>query len=114
MSQLPADIRDRVLERDQRRCSGRFLGGECSTVLDVHHILPRIEGGTDDLDNLLTLCHRHHPMLEAIRRAVLSRREPEWKHCPHKPGTHRYAGAKDACEHRLNWHRWERKWREAA
>ena len=28
--------------------------------LVVHHLQYRINGGTHDLDNLLTLCHRHH------------------------------------------------------
>ena len=93
-------IRDRVLERDQHRCSGRFLGGECSAVLDVHHIVSRREGGTDDDDNLLTLCHRHHPMLESIRRAILKRR-PRWKKCNHD---HRYDHARRMCEERLNRH----------
>ena len=94
------DTRTRVLERDRHRCSGAFLGGGCSAVLDVHHILPRDEGGTDEDDNLLTLCHRHHPMLEALRRAILKRRG--WKQCNHPPGTHRYPGAKAACERQLN------------
>lgn len=109
---LPAEIRERVLERDSFRCSGRFLGGECSAVLDVHHILPRDEGGTDDEDNLLTLCHRHHPVLEALRRAILKRRG--WRRCPHPPGTHRYPGAREACERRLNRHREELPVRVAA
>jgi len=99
MSQLSPDTRARVLERDQHRCSGRFLGGECSAVLDVHHILPRSEGGTDEPENLLTLCHSHHPMLEAIRRAILSRRKPAWRTCPHN---HRYDHARRMCEERLN------------
>lgn len=98
MSQLHPDTRLRVLERDQHRCSGRFLGGQCSAVLDVHHIVPRGEGGTDADDNLLTLCHRHHPMLEAIRRAILHRR-PARKTCPHN---HRYDYARRLCEERLN------------
>lgn len=96
---VPVEIRERVLVRDGFRCSGRFLGGECSAVLDIHHILPREEGGSDDDSNLLTLCHRHHPMLEALRRAILKRRAPRWKHCHHK---HPYPGGKEACERRLN------------
>ena len=96
------DIRARALARDQHRCSGRFLGGECSAILDVHHILPAAEGGTDELDNLLTVCHRHHPTLEALRRAILKRRG--WKQCPHQPGTHIYEGAKRQCERYLNRH----------
>lgn len=99
MSQLDPHTRLRVLERDQHRCSGRFLGGECSAVLDVHHIVPRSEGGTDEDDNLLTLCHRHHPTLEAIRRAVLGRRKPIWRKCRHN---HRYDHARRMCHEKLN------------
>ena len=89
-------IRARIIARD-RGCSGRFLGGECSPILDVHHILPREEGGTDEDSNLMALCHTHHPMLESMRRAILRRRR--WRTCPHE---HRYAHAREACERRLN------------
>lgn len=98
MAQLSEDTRTRVLERDYGRCSGRFLGGECSAILDVHHIVPRREGGTDDDDNLLTVCHSHHPMLEAVRRAILFRR-PRWKTCGFH---HRTPEARRQCEERLN------------
>jgi len=30
---------------------------------DGHHIVYRMHGGTDDLDNLVLLCHRHHRMV---------------------------------------------------
>lgn len=89
-------IRTRIIERD-RGCSGRFLGGRCSSVLDVHHIKPRTEGGSDEDDNLMALCHVHHPQLEGLRRAILRRRP--WRRCPHE---HRYPGAREACEQRLN------------
>lgn len=95
------EIRARVLARDSG-CSGRFLGGECSAVLDVHHILPREEGGSNEDSNLMVLCHRHHPMLEALRRAILKRRPDRPKRCPHPPGSHRYPGAREACEQHLN------------
>ena len=96
---LPAEIRERILARDGFRCSGRFIGGECSAVLDVHHIRPREEGGTDEDSNLMTLCHRHHPMLEALRRAILKRKSSRWKHCHHH---HPYPGGREECERRLN------------
>ena len=92
------ETRARILARDQG-CSGRFLGGTCVDPLDVHHILPREENGTDADDNLMVLCHRHHPMLEALRRAILSRRRPARKTCPH---THRTREARELCERRLN------------
>jgi RNA-directed DNA polymerase len=34
--------------------------GETATSLHVHHIVPKTQGGTDDLDNLITLCPRCH------------------------------------------------------
>lgn len=91
------NTRARILTRDSG-CSGRFLGGRCSRVLDVHHILPREEGGTDEDDNLMVLCHVHHPMLEALRRAILKRSQPR-RTCRHR---HLYPGAREACERRLN------------
>jgi len=96
---LSNDIRERVLARDGHRCSGRFLGGECSAVLDVHHIKPPKEGGSDALGNLMTLCHKHHPMLESLRRAILKRKPSAWRTCPHH---HPYPGGKEECERRLN------------
>lgn len=92
------DIRARVIARDAG-CSGRFLGGPCSQTLDVHHIIPRDRGGTDEDDNLMCLCHRHHPMIESLRMAILSKRPPRAIKCRH---AHRYPGAREACERRLN------------
>lgn len=93
-------IRARVLERDGSRCSvGRLLGGACSHTLHVHHLIPRDEGGTDEDENLLTACAVHHPMLEAMRRFVLDRRENHWKRCRRQ---HRTREAREACERRLN------------
>lgn len=92
------EIRARVIARDGSRCTvGWLLGGACSEVLHVHHIVPREDGGSDEMTNLLTACERHHPMVEAVRREVLHRRG--WRRCPHE---HRYPGAREACERRLN------------
>lgn len=93
------NIRARIVERDGG-CSARFLGTPCLGVVDVHHIRPREEGGTDEDDNLLALCHRHHPVVEGMRRQILRHRG--WRRCPHRPGTHRYPGAREACERQLN------------
>jgi hypothetical protein len=101
MARLPTETRERILARDGFRCSARFLGGACDTILDVHHIRPREEGGTDEDDNLMVLCHSHHPMLESIRKAILAKRRPEWKRCNRH---HRSAQARYECERRLNRH----------
>lgn len=96
-------IRARILDRDGNRCSvGRLLGGACSEHLHVHHLIPRDEGGTDEDDNLLTACARHHPMLEALRRAIVDRRERETEHWRRCHRQHRTRESREACERRLN------------
>ena len=52
-------IRQAVLDRDEYQC--QICGNEAQTKLHVHHILKRKEGGTDHLDNLLTVCPKCHP-----------------------------------------------------
>jgi 5-methylcytosine-specific restriction endonuclease McrA len=53
---LPKKIRIAVLERDNHECT------QCSATdpLEVHHIVYRSQGGTDELDNLTTLCEPCH------------------------------------------------------
>lgn len=50
------NIREGALERDGYQCV------ECGAeeTLEVHHIEPTDEGGTDDLENLKTLCRTCH------------------------------------------------------
>lgn len=83
----------RELPRDGE-CVVEFLFGEaagpCDGPIHRHHVEPPNERSVQ-------VCEKHHPMLEAVRRR-LSR----WKSCPHKPGVHRYPGAREACERRLN------------
>lgn len=49
------EIRQKVIDRD--KCC--VLCGE-TEGLEVHHIKYRSEGGTDDMNNLVTLCKRCH------------------------------------------------------
>jgi hypothetical protein len=64
-SAIPIAIRNKVLDRDQYRCT--VQGCSNHMFLDVHHLVPRWAGGTNDLDNLITMCtgcHQHvhkHP-----------------------------------------------------
>ncbi len=53
--------RHHVLRRDERRCALCA----CSTghCLQVHHIRPKSEGGTDRHTNLITLCKEDHDMV---------------------------------------------------
>jgi len=62
------DIRAIVLARDDHRCVG--CGEVCSRgEADVHHLIPRSLGGSDEPANLVTLCDgchgAHHPNLQA-------------------------------------------------
>jgi hypothetical protein len=55
---IPAAIRRQVMERDEHRC--RVPGCRSTRNLDVHHLIPRCEGGGHELWNLLVLCSGHH------------------------------------------------------
>lgn len=100
-SQTWRRLREHALERDGHVCTiGRFLGGECHGSLHVDHLIPVSEGGAPlDLDNCMTSCASHHPVRHAVRRAVVERREPRQRRCPHR---HVYPGSREACERQLN------------
>ena len=70
-------IRKAVIERDGGRCRkcGRTHG------LEAHHIIPRREDGTDDLENLATLCSSCHIEWECVE-ASLTTSFTEWLTVP--------------------------------
>ena len=89
-----ANVRDLALARDADVCTvARLLGGDCSPVLHVHH-LDRNPELALDVDNLGTACARHHPKWEAVRRAVVERRDVALPPCRH---VHRYDHARREC-----------------
>lgn len=51
---IPQEVRARVIARDGFRC--RACGA--TEHLEIDHIYPHIRGGSDDISNLQTLCHR--------------------------------------------------------
>ena len=53
------DLRLAALARDGYRCAvcSRIVSGR---EAQVDHVVPRLDGGTDTLDNLQTLCVAHH------------------------------------------------------
>lgn len=63
-------IRKIVLERDENTC--QICGCVKDSKLHVHHILKRVQGGTDHLDNLLTVCSGCH------KRADHGLYDPDW------------------------------------
>lgn len=92
----------RNLPRD--RCEVEYLFGPaigpCKGLIHLHHTNPE-----DPDSRTIQVCNSHHQRLHAALRALLTPSEPEWKLCPHGPGTHRYAGAREECERRLNLNR---------
>lgn len=50
-----------VRQLDKYRC--QVWGCGCRDNLEVHHIIPRSQGGEDLEDNLITLCQEHHRMI---------------------------------------------------
>ncbi len=72
--------RRKVLHRDQGRC--RVPGCHAHRNLDIHHILHVVNGGTNELWNMLTLCEAHHLahhagtlVIERVGEEVTFRRE---------------------------------------
>jgi hypothetical protein len=64
-------IRSHILLRDRFRCV------ECGFYkhLEVHHIVPKAKGGTDDYNNLETLCQRCHDKKHGICRHANKKRK---------------------------------------
>ena len=59
------ELRAACLEREKYRCY------RCEKKIpdngrgsSTHHIIPRDEGGLDDMNNLITLCHKCHDFVE--------------------------------------------------
>lgn len=59
---IDPDLREQVLEQDENKCQrcGKTVGGKHDATSHVHHIIPKSKGGSDDLTNLITLCHPCH------------------------------------------------------
>ena len=55
------NVKAYVLVRDDYKCQCGKKG--CSDELRVHHIIYRSNGGSDNPDNLITLCKKHHMSL---------------------------------------------------
>jgi len=74
------NIREYILHRDNHVCQ-YCKGKSKDKILQVHHIIPRSQGGTDNPENLLTLCltcHDKHHNGEIKLKAKRSRQfKPE-------------------------------------
>lgn len=53
-------LRVHVLERDGYLCVYCAKANRHVQATDVDHIVPKYKGGTDEMDNLQSLCRKHH------------------------------------------------------
>jgi hypothetical protein len=60
-SSVTPRLREQVFARDHHRCT--VPGCRSARNLDIHHIVPRAQGGTHDLWNMTLLCSGHHSAL---------------------------------------------------
>ena len=94
----------RELPRDGE-CVAEFLFGDaagpCRGLTHRHHVRPG-----DPTSRTYQACAGHHPVIEGFLRRLRDRadRVRGYRRCPHKPGVHRYPGAREACERMLNRH----------
>lgn len=68
--------RAEIIERDGGQCTAP--GCTFRTRLEVHHITPRWAGGSNDPENLRTLCSPHHDEIGAVddHRALIAWQKP--------------------------------------
>jgi hypothetical protein len=57
-------LRDAVLERDNYTCQRCDKKYRTKSKLSVHHIIARVNGGSNEMENLITLCHPCHDWVE--------------------------------------------------
>lgn len=90
---IPDPVRVAVLERDRFRCRccgwhpSERTSGDPRALLELHHIEHHAEGGSNEPDNLITLCNVHHD--EVHRHEIKDRKRFfEWlsNECRRKPG----------------------------
>jgi 5-methylcytosine-specific restriction endonuclease McrA len=56
-AQEPDQVKLIARRRDHAICQHCH---QADQPVQVHHLIPKHQGGTDDLDNLITLCERCH------------------------------------------------------
>ncbi|MCD6386136.1 HNH endonuclease [Candidatus Sumerlaeota bacterium] len=83
------NIRKAVIIRDSYRCQRCGIRLELETA-HVHHIKPRVEGGDNSFENLVTLCYDchylmgkyHSHMKERVKFVISARKRIHTLYCP--------------------------------
>jgi 5-methylcytosine-specific restriction enzyme A len=58
-------LRQQVLERDAHLCQPCRRKGRATVGGEVHHVVPKARGGSDEHSNLETTCHDCHERADA-------------------------------------------------
>ncbi len=66
---IPPAVRRKVMVRSRHRCQRPGCGH--TRFLEVHHLVPRSRGGSNDLDNLICLCSGCHKLLHEDKAGFL-------------------------------------------
>ena len=61
-------LRDKIMRRDMHLCQSCNAKGRATPATEVHHVIPKSQGGTDDMDNLVSTCSPCH--IEADAKAI--------------------------------------------
>ena len=64
-------IKDEVLDRAGYCCSICRWGG-APAIVEVHHLVPKVDGGDDMTVNQIVLCPNHHALVTALVNGHIS------------------------------------------
>lgn len=70
------NVKSYVLSRDNHKC---YFNDRCSEKLQVHHIKFRSQGGSDNPNNLITLCDKHHKQVHEKKLCINIKKHKELK-----------------------------------
>ena len=55
---IKQEIQRKFKHRDEWKC--HIEGCNCKNSLDIHHIIPLSQNGSNEMENLIPLCKEHH------------------------------------------------------
>lgn len=84
---IPAETKHAVVTRDGGQCTFIYSDGkrcDAKRWIEVHHIILVKDGGTNDLENLRTLCWCHHDVIHQLNLPIEMDQNSERSEFPRK------------------------------
>ena len=72
LSHVSSELRKQVRAKHNYRCKRCDIQETVFLILDVHHIIPRSCGGTNEISNLTALCGTCHKVVHRMLDAGLT------------------------------------------